>query len=115
MNEPVTTNLILDTLKGWVEGKYPIDAHTWVNAAQKLNILIGDEHDRLFDLQQNVAQMKVRYLSEGDTSAAAKSKVEATDAYKEMLRQKAKIEQIEEMIRLAKVQARLKDNEYRAQ
>jgi tRNA G10 N-methylase Trm11 len=115
MTELITTSLILDTLKGWVEGKHPIDAHKWVDAAQKLNVLIGDEHDKLFDLQQKVAQMKVNYLTEGNTSAAAKSKVEATDLYREMRKQGARIEQIEEMIRIAKLQARLKDNEYRHQ
>ena len=109
----VTTDLILGTLQDWVEEKHPIDAHTWVNAAQKLNILIGDEHDKFFLLEQKVAQMEVDYLAENNTSASAKTKVKATDLYKEARKQGAKIKQIEEMIRLAKAQARLKDNEYR--
>lgn len=115
MSDLITTDFILETLKGYVEKKQVLDAHQWVNSALKLTVLIGDEHDKLFDLMQKVAQVKVDHLTEGDTSAAAKSKVEATDLYKEMLKQKAKIEQIEEMVRLAKIQARLKDNEYRQQ
>lgn len=111
----VTTDLILLTMKGWVEEKHPIDAHIWVDACQKLNVLIGDEHDKLFDLQQKVAQMKVTYIQEGDTVAKAKSKVEAEDVYRDMQKQKARIGQIEEFIRIAKLQARLKDNEYRNQ
>lgn len=109
----VTTDLILQTMKGWVEDKHPIDAHVWVDACQKLNVLVGDEHDKLFELQQSVAQMKVSYISEGDTVAKAKSKVEAEDVYRLMQKQKARIGQIEEFIRIAKLQARLKDNEYR--
>lgn len=111
--EPITTTTIISSLKKWVEEKKIIDAHTWVDAAQKLNVLIGDEHDKLFHLQQKVAQKKSFLMIEGDTAAAAKIKVEATDDYREMQKQKAYIGQIEEMIRIAKLQARLKDNEYR--
>lgn len=109
----IDTDLILSTMKGWVETKTVIDAHTWVDASQKLNVLIGDEHDKLFDLQQKVAQMKVAYITEGKSVSDAMSRVEAEDLYRDMQRQKARISQIEEMIRIAKLQARLKDNEYR--
>ena len=111
----ITTDSILETFKIWVEEKKPIDAHLWIDGAQKLNILIGDEHDKLFDLMQNIAHWKVYYLAQNLTVANAKIQVEAKDEYKLMLRQKAKIGQIEEMIRIAKIQARLKDNEYRNQ
>ena len=113
--EPVTTATIINTLKSWVEAKQPIDAHTWVDAAQKLNVLIGDEHDKLFRLQQDVATIKVNFINGGDTVAKAKTKVESQEVYRLMQSQKAYIGQIEEMIRIAKLQARLKDNEYRNQ
>ncbi len=108
----VTTDLILTTLKGWIETKQRVDAHTWLDATQKLNILLSDEHDKLFSLEQQVAQMKVDYLAEGNTSAAAKVRVEATDLYKDTQKQRAKIKMIEEAIRIAKIQARMKDFEY---
>lgn len=109
---PVTTTTIIETLKGWVETKQIIDSHTWVDAAQKLNVLIGDEHDKLFDLQQKINVERVIWLRRGETSAFAKTMVEAMDLFKDMQKQKAYIGQIEEMIRIAKLQARLKDNEY---
>ena len=84
MTDPITTTTIISTLKEWVENKTLIDSHTWVDAAQKLNVLIGDEHDKLFMLQQAVAQLKVAYLQDGDTSAKAKTKVEAEDIYRDM-------------------------------
>ena len=110
--EQVTTDIIIDRLTAWVESKTPISASTWVDAAAKLTLLLSEEHDKLFSLQQTIAKMKVEYLDDGKSSAEAKTRVEATDTYRYFLSQKAKIERIEEQVRLAKVQARLKDNEY---
>lgn len=112
MNELVTTDTILSTMKGWVEEKQAISPSLWIDASAKLVVLMGDESDKLFDLMQKVAQMKADYLTEGDTSAAAKTKVERTDEYKDMLKQKAKIDRIEEFIRISKIQARLRDQEW---
>ena len=88
-----------------------IDAHQFVEAAADLNILKSTEDDRLYDLQQQVAQLKCQYLEQNATVAKSKLLVEATDTFKEYCRQKAKIERIEEFIRIAKIQARLKNNE----
>lgn len=112
--EPITIDTILTWLKESVEQKRIIDAHTWVDAAQKLNVLIGDEHDKLFNLQQQVAIKKAALIVAGDSVAKAKALSECWDEYREMKRQEAKIGQIEEAIRIAKVQSRLKDNETRS-
>lgn len=111
----INTDNILAKLQTFVKDKVQLDAHTWVDTAQKLNVLIGEEHDNLFMLEQKVAQEKVKLLGDGKTVAHAKVVLEATDLYREMQQQRAKIKQIEEMIRIAKIQARLKDNEYRQQ
>lgn len=111
--EPITTDTIITHLKSMVEQKIPVAPSMWVDAAMKLNILIGDEHDKLLDLEQQVARMKVAYLTDGDTVAKAKAKVEAEDIYKESRKQKAYIDQINEHIRIAKVQSRLKSDEMR--
>lgn len=115
-NQPkkqVSTTVILDFMKENVKNKEMIDAHTWVDAAQKLNVLIGDEHDKLFDLQQKVNMEKVALIEAGKNVSTAKLMIEAGDIYKEMCKQRALIEQVEEMIRIAKLQARIKDNEFR--
>lgn len=113
MDELITTDLILNWFKEQIQNKEQVDAHTWVDATQKLNILISDDHDKLFDLQQKVAQMRVALMEQGDTVSKAKAKVEATDEYKNMCKQKAKIGRIEEAIRIAKIQSRLKDSEFK--
>lgn len=109
--EPVTTNTILNWLKESVEQKRVVDAHTWVDACQKLNVLIGDEHDKLYEMQQKVAQLRIARIESGDSVAKAKVYIEATEEHKKARKQEARIEQIQEAIRIAKIQARLKDVE----
>lgn len=113
--EEINVQNILAWLTTQVKEKRFLDAHQWVDTAQKLNILLGEEHDKLFDLQQRVAEQKVLLIKSDKSVSEAKTTIEATDLYKEMSKQKALIGRVEEMIRIAKTQARLKDNEYRNQ
>lgn len=113
MENLVTIDLILNWLKESVQEKRPIDAHIWVQASLKMNVLIGDENSKLFDLQQEVARLKILRIESGDSVAKAKVYVEATNEYKAMKKQEAKIDQIQEAIRIAKIQARLADTEMR--
>lgn len=107
----VTTDLILSTLKEWVERKVPIAPYLWVDAGLKLNMFKSDETAKLYDLQQKVALRKVALIENGDSVAMAKAKTDASDEYKAYKIQEAKIEMIEEMIKLAKVQARMGSEE----
>lgn len=111
----VTVDTIIDFLKEQVEQKLPLSPSVWLDAAMKLNVLLADEHDILFDLQQKVANKRVDVLQEDEKGNVSRAKmyVEASDEYRDMNKQKAKIERIEEFIRLSKVQARMKDNEFR--
>lgn len=111
--EEITIQTIISSLENWVKTKKVIDSHTWVDACQKMNVLVATEHDKLFELQQQVAILKVQYIEAGDTVAKSKVKVEASDLYKEACKQKAFIGRVEEMIRISKLQARLKDSEMR--
>lgn len=113
MEDLVTTDLILATLREWVEDKKPIPPHLWIDAAAKLNILKGDETAALFDMQQKVALRKVALIENGDSVSKAKAKTDASDEYKAFKIQEAKIEMIEEMIRISKIQARMNSEEMR--
>lgn len=113
MNEElVTVKDILDHLKSVIKNKIVVDAHAYVEYATRLNLLISDEHDKLFDLQQKVAEEKSTLISGGKTASYAKIIVEASDNYKEMCKQKALIEQVIEAIRIAKIQSRFKQDEF---
>lgn len=111
MDGKVTTETILNWFEEAVTNKYPIEPHLWLDAAQKLNVLLGDECDELYKLEQLVAKMKVELLQGGFTSAKAKTFIEAEDIHRDMRKQAAKIKHVEEMIRLAKIRSRIASEE----
>ena len=113
--EEVTTDTIVQWLSDSVKNKVQVSPHLILDAAQKLTILIGDEYVKLYELESSLAKMKAAWIAEGDTSAAAKAKVEAEDLWLEMKKQKGKVKQIEEYVRIAKKRATLKDNEWELQ
>lgn len=111
IQEKVSIDLILGVLREYVEHKHPIGPEMWLDAAQKLNTLISDEHRKLYELQQEVAKKKVAYIESGDTVAKANVKLQADDIYKTAKIQEARIGQIEEMVRISKLQARMASTE----
>lgn len=111
LQEGITLDKIMDTLEEYVREKHPISPAVWIDGAMKLNVLLSDEHDILYEMQQTVAKLKCDYLEKGYTVAASEVKIEATDTYKDMMRQKAKIGRVEELIRIAKLQSKLKYQE----
>lgn len=112
-NKLVTTEIIIEYLKNAVENKQSIAPGLWIDSAVKLNILLGDEQELLFKLQQKVAQLKIEFLNEDDKRNVSKAKmmVEASEEYREAKNQQAKIDRIVEFIRLAKVQSRMANDE----
>ena len=104
-----TTKGIIAVLKEIVENREKLNPEAWVDGALALNLLVGDEHEKMVELQQKVAQMELEALQNSNSVAAAKLKVKSTDEYKEMRRQELLIKQVEEYIRIAKLQARIRD------
>ena len=94
-----------------VESKQQISPAQFVEASQYLVILMGDEHTKLYDLEQKVAQMKLDMLPDCKSVAEVKLRIESTDTYKQMRTQQAFIKRIEEMIRIAKLMGRMKGDE----
>jgi hypothetical protein len=110
----ITAITIIDTMKKWVEEKHPISPATWLDASLKINILRSDFDDRYFELESALAQEKAQLLMQPDTTVArADASIKASPAYLEMRKIGAQIKMIEEMIRIAKKYATLKDEEYR--
>lgn len=108
----VTVDGIMAYLRKCVEEKIQLHPSLWVDAALKLVVLLDDEHDLLFKLEQAVAVNRVNLMKDGMNATQAKMHVEALDEYREAKAQKARIGRIDEMIRIAKVQARMRDNGY---
>jgi len=99
-------------MTGWVAEKQPISPSRWVDAAAKLNLFIGDENNRLYDLESELAKKKLPLLEEM-TVAKANATIEATEEYKEYRKQGAYIKQIQEFVRIAKKQATMSEMEFK--
>jgi hypothetical protein len=108
-----TTDSVLSWAEKTVRERDVIDRDTWLEVSQCLNVLRGEDQARLFEIQQAVAKMRVGYIENGDSVAKADAKVEASDMYVEMQKQKAKLERIEETIRISKIHARMADDEFK--
>lgn len=107
----VNADIIINWLTEQVVNKQPVSPSVWVESAVKLNMLIGDEQAKLFQLGQNVANMKKLLLESNESVSRAKTLVEASDEYRQYCTQKAKIERAIELIRLSKVMARMSSDE----
>ena len=105
---------IIKELEEMIDKKIPVGASYYLDSAQKLVVLMGDETDKLYALQKKVAQVKSKLILEGSSVAKATAIMEAGDDYEEMKKQKAKVERISEFIRIAKLQSRMKDSEFRS-
>lgn len=106
MENLVTCDKIMEWFDQMVSSKQPIGPDIYLDAAQKLNILIGAENENLYALESLVANKERYYHEQGFTSAKARIYTKAEVVYRQMQEQKAKINQITEFIRLAKHRAR---------
>ncbi len=111
MQELVSIESILEWLEKSAQAKEPINPSLYIDACTRLNILVGDEDDKLADLQHEIAVQRQIHIGEGLSVASANAWVESLGTYTEMLKQKAKIERITEAIKISKLQARLKSDE----
>lgn len=110
----MTTDEIIQNLEEMVEKKIPVGPSYWLEQAQKLVVLMGDETDKLHLLQRKIANFKTELLSQGKSVAEAKTVSESLDMYEEMQNQKSKCERITEIIRIAKIQSRMRNEEFGA-
>ena len=113
--EQVSANTIMDWMAQQVAEKNPIDPHLWLEAALKLNVLTQAEQELRFDMEQTVALHRKVLLDDGKTVAYAKTMIEATDDYKKMRIQKAKIDRILQFIMLSKQHSRTASDLMRSQ
>lgn len=111
MEEIITTETIINYLEEKIKHREPVAPSTFVDAAQKLNVLLSDEHAELYRLQQILNEKKAELIGQGESVAKAKTLTEATEDFHAYCLQKAYIERIEEFIRIAKLQARMKIEE----
>ena len=100
----VDSDLILNTLKEYVESKKSISREQWLECAFKLNLLRIDEAQLYNKMRQGVAEKKLEIMKGQDKKnvAAVEVEIEASDVYRFMKDQEDKIYSIDEFIRIAK-------------
>lgn len=104
-----TCDSILAHIEKCVREQIPLGPNEWMQHAEHLNILRSEPQERLFLLQQEVAKAKLLCVENGHNGVTTKIMIESSDVYLEMLKQKAKLERINETILLAKKHASLAD------
>lgn len=102
MNEPVTINTIMNQFETWVQGKNPIPPSLWLDGAIKMAALMGNLDDELIEAKMAVNRSIAAKVESGDSVAKATILTEAEEIQGEYLKKKAKREQVEQFIMLAK-------------
>ena len=113
MKELTSTDEIITWLTEQATQKNVVDASDLLRAAHTLNLFLGDEQEKLFVYQQNYAVVVSEHIAEGKSVAMAKQLAQSTDGYRILQSQKAKIDRIIEFVRIAKLNARIKSDEYK--
>ena len=103
--DKITVDTIIDYLKEKVEAKEAhFDTQFWIESALKLNLLLGDEHDKLVELNRKVADLKLMWLEGQDKKnvSEARLRVEASQEYEDYKKQELKCKRVEEYIKVCK-------------
>lgn len=107
-----------DDILGWFREqatqKVPLDPLRWLEASTKLEIFLGDEDDKMVEMEHKVAELRSILLEQHGAAAKAKIHVESSPLYKEMRQQKVRCDHIREMVRLGKLWGRLKNEQMRS-
>lgn len=111
--EKRTLETVLRDIGEMVENRIPVGPEQWLQSAQFLNLFLEEETNKLYDLQSRIAKLRAQLLPTAKSVAALKVTIEATDDWCEMKKQEAKIKQVEEYIRISKLQARMANEQIR--
>uniref|UniRef100_A0A6M3Y4L0 Uncharacterized protein n=2 Tax=viral metagenome TaxID=1070528 RepID=A0A6M3Y4L0_9ZZZZ len=105
--EKRSADTILESLKERIENKEDVDRKVWLDAAFFLSTFLLEEKRILNGMRQEIAQLRsLIYEKQTKKSVAATDiEIEASDLYRIAKDQEAKIDVMEEMIRVAKKSA----------
>lgn len=109
----ITIQSVIDTFQDWVMSSKVISPDLWMDGALKLNVLLGNEYDLIAELEQRCAIIEGEQLAQGFTSARAKTELKKKPEWLNLQKQKGKIRQVEEFIRLAKKHAQIVSDQMR--
>lgn len=109
--EKVTARTITEALSKAFADRKSVSKETLLDAAMKLSVLALDEVAILTEMEMNLARKKVEMLEAQDKRnvSEVELRIEATEEYRDMKRQKAFVDSIEEMIHTSRLSAKLNE------
>lgn len=102
MQDLVTITSIENWFRENVEQRIPIAPSKYLDAAQKIVVLLSNLDDDLTTAEMAVNRRVAAYMESGDSAAGAKLKVKALPEYENYLRMNAQKERAIEFIRICK-------------
>lgn len=100
-----TCETIIANFTQRVSDKEIIPPDEWMQAAAFLNVLIGQEQNKKFELEQAFIKLSLSFTEKGDSSAVADKKAKISPEWVSFKKQESFCKQIEEFIRIAKKNA----------
>lgn len=98
---------IIQSFTERVSNREQIAPDEWIMAAQFLSVLVGEENGKLYDVEQAYVKECLKWIELGKSNAEAEKHAKVSDQYVQFMKQKSFVKQIDEMIKIAKLQARL--------
>lgn len=86
----------------------------WMQGAIFLNVLIGEENNKMITLEQEYMKEVIKWIDLDKSNAEAEKRAKATESYTNYKRQKAFVAQCDEFIKLSKKQATISFEKYGA-
>lgn len=113
MEEKRTIDSIISDLRSKVEKREVVHPSWWVESAEMLNLLLSEDQDKLFGIQQEIAKERYEILKSQTKRNVSEANliVESTDKFREMRTLDAKIRRVQEQIKIAKIHGRLASDE----
>lgn len=97
-----TVSEIMQGAKRAVENGIPISPAQWLDAAQRLAVLIQDVDDSLIDAEMEYRELRSKFMQEGASGVQAETNAKATNSYRRLLGLKAERERIAWFVQIAK-------------
>lgn len=109
--EQITARTITTALANAFSNRKEVSKEKLLDAAMKLSVLALDEVAKLTEMEMNLARKKVEMLEsqEKRNVSEVELRIEATEEHRDMKRQKAFVDSIEEMIHTARLSAKLNE------
>lgn len=102
-----TVQEVMEYLETIAETNDVVPPQEYVRCATLISLMLQNEQDKLYLMEQEVAKKRAELVMKGETAAYAKIVIEASDEYTEARKQKALVERALEVIKLAKKHAQL--------